>query len=190
MLADAGEHQPGTAAGHGLGGSAAQQGADLLEVAPVGGLVGHHPAQLAVHRIVQDGAAETVAVQRLDELGEGPQEQTRQMIEEEGGKALVFGADVTTAAACQAMVGAAVDAFGTVDILVNNIGLASLGTVVDTTEDAWDRAFDINLRTAFLASKYAVPVMAARRRGDRQRGVDLGAARRRDRRATRRPRAG
>ena len=54
------------------------------------------------------------------------------------------------------------DAFGTVDILANNIGLASLGTVVDTTEEAWDQAFAVNLRTAFLASKYAVPVMAAR----------------------------
>jgi len=66
---------------------------------------------------------------------------------------------------CEAMVRAAVDAFGTVDVLVNNIGLASLGTVADTTEEAWDLAFDINLRTAFLASKYAVPVMAARGRG-------------------------
>ena len=88
-------------------------------------------------------------------------EQTRQMIEAEGGKAVVCAADVTQAADCEAMVRAAVGAFGTVDILVNNIGLASLGTVVDTTEEAWDRALDINLRTAFLASKYAVPVMAA-----------------------------
>jgi len=88
-------------------------------------------------------------------------EQTRQMIEEEGGKAVVCAADVTRAADCEAMVRAAVDAFGTVDILVNNIGLAALGTVVDTTEEAWDRALSVNLRTAFLASKYAVPVMAA-----------------------------
>src|SRR6266581_261276 len=92
-------------------------------------------------------------------------ELTRQLIEEEGGKAVVFAADVTQAAACEAMVRAAADAFGTVDILVNNIGLAALGTVVDTTEEAWDRAFDVNLRTAFLASKYAVPVMAERGAG-------------------------
>ena len=92
-------------------------------------------------------------------------EQTRQMIEEEGGKAIVCAADVTQAAACEAMVRAAVDAFGTVDILVNNIGLAALGTVVDTTEQAWDRALDVNLRTAFLASKYAVPVMAEKGAG-------------------------
>ena len=86
-------------------------------------------------------------------------EETRKMILDEGGQAEVFGADVTRAAEAEAMVGAAVQAFGTVDVLVNNIGLAQVGTVVDTTEEAWDRALDINLRTAFLASKYAVPVM-------------------------------
>jgi NAD(P)-dependent dehydrogenase (short-subunit alcohol dehydrogenase family) len=92
-------------------------------------------------------------------------EETAGMIAEEGGTAEVFAADATKAAECEAMVAAAVDAFGTLDILVNNIGLASLGTVVDTTEEAWDRALDINLRTAFLASKYAVPVMAAQGAG-------------------------
>lgn len=87
-------------------------------------------------------------------------DETLALIEDEGGKAQVFTADVTRAADCQAMVGAAVEAFGAVDILVNNIGMASVGTVVDTPEDAWDRAVDVNLRTAFLASKYVVPVMA------------------------------
>ncbi|HEY6532706.1 MAG TPA: SDR family NAD(P)-dependent oxidoreductase, partial [Acidimicrobiales bacterium] len=87
-------------------------------------------------------------------------EETRQTIEAEGGRAEVFAADCTTAAGCEAMVKAAVDTFGTVDILVNNIGRAFVGTVVDTTEEVWDQALAINLRTAFLASKYAVPVMA------------------------------
>ena len=92
-------------------------------------------------------------------------DETRRMIEDDGGTAEVFAADATRAADCEAMVQAAVDAFGTVDILVNNIGLAALGTVVDTDEDAWDRALDINLRTAFLSAKYAVPVMAAQGSG-------------------------
>ena len=92
-------------------------------------------------------------------------EETRQMIEAEGGEARVVGADVTKAADCEAMVAAALDAFGTLDILVNNVGLASLGTVVDLSEEAWDRALDINLRSAFLASKYAVPVMAQKGAG-------------------------
>jgi NAD(P)-dependent dehydrogenase (short-subunit alcohol dehydrogenase family) len=63
------------------------------------------------------------------------------------------------------MVKAAADAFGTVDILINNVGSASLGTVVDVTEEEWDRALDLNLRSAFLASKYAVPVMAGQGSG-------------------------
>jgi NAD(P)-dependent dehydrogenase (short-subunit alcohol dehydrogenase family) len=92
-------------------------------------------------------------------------EETKQIIEGEGGKAEVFAADVTRATECESMVKAAVENFGALDILVNNIGLAALGTVVDTTEEVWDRTFDVNLRTAFLASKYAVPVMAEKGAG-------------------------
>jgi NAD(P)-dependent dehydrogenase (short-subunit alcohol dehydrogenase family) len=92
-------------------------------------------------------------------------EETKALIESEGGRAEVFAADCTEAAQCEAMVAAAVEAFGTVDILVNNIGRAALGTVVDTSEEAWDQAMDINLRTAFLASKFAVPVMAGQGAG-------------------------
>ena len=91
--------------------------------------------------------------------------ETKALIEDEGGKAEVFAGDCTKDADCAAMVAAAVDAFGTVDILVNNIGRALVGTVVDTTEEAWDGSMAINLRTAFLASKHAVPVMAEKGAG-------------------------
>ncbi|MDX6745122.1 SDR family NAD(P)-dependent oxidoreductase [Actinocorallia sp. A-T 12471] len=87
-------------------------------------------------------------------------EDTLRLIEKEGGEASVFAADATQAADCEEMVATAVERYGTVDVLVNNIGRAALGTVVDTSEEEWDRALDVNLRTAFLASKYAVPVMA------------------------------
>ena len=92
-------------------------------------------------------------------------EETRAMIEEDGGRCKVFAGDATQAADCEAMVRTAVDAFGGVDILVNNIGRAALGTVVSTSEEEWDRSLDINLRTMFLASKYAVPVMAQKGAG-------------------------
>ncbi len=116
-------------------------------------------------------------------------EETRELIEDEGGTARVFAADCTRAADCEAMVAAAVDAFGGLDVLVNNIGRAFVGTVVDTSEEDWDRALDLNLRTAFLASKYAVPAMAAQ-------GAARSSTSRRSRRCgatarspTRRPRA-
>ena len=89
-------------------------------------------------------------------------EETLAMIEEEGGKAKVRAVDVTKAAECEAMVAYAVETFGGLDILVNNVGRAAVGTVVDTTEEVWDQAMAINLRSAFLASKYAVPAIAAR----------------------------
>jgi NAD(P)-dependent dehydrogenase (short-subunit alcohol dehydrogenase family) len=101
----------------------------------------------------------------LADLFEERAAETLKLIESEGGTAQVWAGDVSKAESAQAMVQAAVDAFGTVDILVNNIGRAALGNVVDISEEDWDRSFDINLRTAFLASKYAVPVMAAQGSG-------------------------
>jgi NAD(P)-dependent dehydrogenase (short-subunit alcohol dehydrogenase family) len=86
-------------------------------------------------------------------------EETLRMIADEGGTATVFEGDMTRAADCEAMVKAAVDAFGTVDILVNNIGSPIVASVTDLTEAEWDRGLDVNLRTAFLASKHVIPVM-------------------------------
>src|ERR1700752_2647341 len=87
---------------------------------------------------VGTGKATAVALARegapvlLVDLHPDRAEETQRMISDEGGKAEGFAADVTRSAEAEAMVGAAVDAFGTLDILVNNIGLASVGTVVDT----------------------------------------------------------
>lgn len=92
-------------------------------------------------------------------------DQTRDLIAAEGGEATVFVGDMTKSADCDAMVATAVDTYGTLDILVNNIGRAVAGDVVDTSEADWDRVLDLTLRTTFLASKSAVPVMAAKGSG-------------------------
>jgi NAD(P)-dependent dehydrogenase (short-subunit alcohol dehydrogenase family) len=92
-------------------------------------------------------------------------EATRQMIEDEGGSAAVFAGDMTRAGDCEGMVGAALDAFGTLDILVNNIGVAVQGSVVEASEEDWDRVLTTSLRTTYLASKHAIPVMAAKGAG-------------------------
>ncbi|WP_007515768.1 SDR family NAD(P)-dependent oxidoreductase [Pseudofrankia saprophytica] len=109
-------------------------------------------------------AREGARVLLADIRGERAQE-TREIIENEGGTAAVFAGDMTRAADCDAMVGAALDAFGTVDILINNIGVAIAGNVVDTSEADWDRILGLSLKTMFLASKSAVPVMAAKGAG-------------------------
>ena len=89
-------------------------------------------------------------------------EDTRRIIAGEGGTAAVFEGDLTRAADCAAMVDAAVATFGTLDILVNNIGVAHPGDVVDTDEAAWDRILRVSLTTMFLTSKHAVPVLVGR----------------------------
>jgi NAD(P)-dependent dehydrogenase (short-subunit alcohol dehydrogenase family) len=109
-------------------------------------------------------AREGARVLLADIRGERAQE-TLEIIESEGGTAAVFAGDMTRAADCDAMVGAALDAFGTVDILINNIGVAIAGNVVDTSEADWDRILGLSLKTMFLASKSAVPVMAAKGAG-------------------------
>jgi NAD(P)-dependent dehydrogenase (short-subunit alcohol dehydrogenase family) len=88
-------------------------------------------------------------------------EETAAIIAGEGGTALAFTADVSRAADVEAMVGACVRAFGRIDVLDNNVGIAETGGVVEVTEADWDRVFAINLKSAFLAMKHVVPVMRA-----------------------------
>jgi len=92
-------------------------------------------------------------------------EDTLRIIKEEGGEAAIFKADCTKWRDCGNMVMKALELWGTVDILVNNLGLASFGSAVELGEREWDRTFDINLRTVFLCSKYTLPVMIARGSG-------------------------
>ena len=86
-------------------------------------------------------------------------EETLIMIKEEGGEASVFQADVTSAEACRHMVGAAVERYGRVDILDNNVGISQRGSVVDVSEEDWDRVMTVNIKTMVLASKAAIPKM-------------------------------
>ena len=84
---------------------------------------------------------------------------TVEMIEAEGGVAVAHEADLTDEAQCAAMVGAAVDTFGRVDALDNNVGIAGRATVVDETRERWARMMRINVEAMFLTSKYAIPAM-------------------------------
>ena len=76
-----------------------------------------------------------------------------------GAQAVALSADVRKNADAKAMVDGAVKAFGRLDILVNNAGRGILGTVVTTAEDDWDDIVAVNLKSVFLCSKHAIPVM-------------------------------
>ncbi len=101
----------------------------------------------------------------INDINRVQAEETQALIEKEGGTATVYVGDMTKAADCDAMVSTAVNTFGTLDILVNNIGVSIYGNVVDTSEADWDKVLTLSLRTMFLASKSAVPVMAAKGAG-------------------------
>lgn len=88
-------------------------------------------------------------------------EATLGMIRGEGGEAEVFEADVTESSDCRAMVERAVSRWGRLDILDNNVGIGGGGTVVDVDEETWDRVMRVNVKGMMLASKHAIPAMAA-----------------------------
>ena len=74
-----------------------------------------------------------------------------------GGTATALAADVTRPKACAAAVQATVGLGGSLDILVNNAGIMRRSSVVDTSEDEWDRVMAVNVKSIFLMSKAAIP---------------------------------
>jgi NAD(P)-dependent dehydrogenase (short-subunit alcohol dehydrogenase family) len=89
-------------------------------------------------------------------------EETLALIRAEGGEAEAFAADVTRAEDCRTMVAAAVERWGGLDVLHNNVGIESRTDLLDTTEEEWDRTLRVDLTSMFLATRSAVPAMAAR----------------------------
>jgi NAD(P)-dependent dehydrogenase (short-subunit alcohol dehydrogenase family) len=86
-------------------------------------------------------------------------QQSVEMIQEEGGVALAHGADVTDETQCCTMVEIALVEFGRLDLLDNNVGMASKGSVVEEDADTWRRVMQVNVESMFLASKHAIPAM-------------------------------
>ena len=76
---------------------------------------------------------------------------------------LAVKADVSTAEGADRVVGATVEAFGGLDVLVNNVGLAGGAGLLDTPDTVWGEAFEQTLYPAIRFSRLAVPLM--RRRG-------------------------
>ena len=95
----------------------------------------------------------------LADVRRGPVEGVVAEIRAGGGEAVFVQTDVTSDPDCRRMIETAVDRYGGLDILVNNAGIAGKGTVTEISEELWDRVMAVNLKSIFLASRYAVPHM-------------------------------
>jgi NAD(P)-dependent dehydrogenase (short-subunit alcohol dehydrogenase family) len=91
-------------------------------------------------------------------------EETVGLIRAEGGVAEALVADVTRGDDCRAMVKAA-EIWGGLDVLHNNVGIESRKDLLEVTEEEWDRVLAVDLKSMFLATQHAAPVMVDRGRG-------------------------
>lgn len=73
--------------------------------------------------------------------------------------------DVTDEIAAQAVVALAVEAFGSLNVVVNNAGYSDLGSVEDTSLESFRRQIEVNLIGTIIVTKAAIPVLRAQRRG-------------------------
>ncbi|MEC7806797.1 MAG: SDR family oxidoreductase [Pseudomonadota bacterium] len=105
--------------------------------------------------LLAEAGAKVVVADKDQELAE----KTVEMINDRKGFAKSIGADLTNPSDCKRVVDFTMSQFGRLDILDNNIGIASSLSVVEETEEYWDRVIEVNLKPMFLMSKYAIPAM-------------------------------
>jgi NAD(P)-dependent dehydrogenase (short-subunit alcohol dehydrogenase family) len=113
----------------------------------------------AAARFGRDGAAVLAVGRQAAALQDVAQE-----VERAGGRCTPFEADVTAADAPDAIVAAAVTAFGGLTTLVNAAGIFSAGAVEQTADAAWDELLDVNLRAPFRLMRAATPHLIASQR--------------------------
>ena len=102
----------------------------------------------------REGARVALADVNLDAA-----EETRRLIEAEGGEAFATQADVSAAADCQRLAQECLDAYGRIDVLHNNVGIEIPGGILEVSESDWDRTLDVNLKSVFLMCRAALPSM-------------------------------
>ncbi|MEM7217097.1 MAG: glucose 1-dehydrogenase [Pseudomonadota bacterium] len=84
---------------------------------------------------------------------------TARQIAQAGGSSINLSADITQERACQEIVQAGIEEFGRVDLLDNNVGIGSRGSVVDESLTSWQRVMRINVDSMMLMSAAAIPAM-------------------------------
>jgi NAD(P)-dependent dehydrogenase (short-subunit alcohol dehydrogenase family) len=116
-----------------------------------------------------EGAKVVCAARTLNEgdhrLLEGSLSGTVARIRQAGGEAIAVAVDVSDEADCRKLVQAAADAYGQVDILVNDAALTYYVPIVDFDVKRWVKAFAVNVHGPFMLSRLVLPGMMERRQG-------------------------
>ncbi|MBI1248036.1 SDR family NAD(P)-dependent oxidoreductase [bacterium] len=107
-----------------------------------------------------EGAAVVLAARRADRI-----EALAKELSGNGGKALAVPTDVTDQKQVQALVDKAVDAFGRIDVMLNNAGLMPLAPLEDLKTDEWDQMIDVNLKGVLNGIAAALPHMKKQKSG-------------------------
>src|SRR5262245_13105509 len=120
-------------------------------------------------RFAREGAKVVCTARTLEEGDhpslEGSLRATVRAIEEQGGKALAIACDVSEFAQCERAVAEAREAFGPLDVLVNNAALTYFIPIADFPESKWQRSFAVNVHGPFYMSKLALSHMQPRKSG-------------------------
>ncbi len=112
--------------------------------------------------LVEEGCRVTICARGAAALDEAAAALTVAAGQDGPARVLAVAADLSTADGVEAVIARTVEAFGGLDILVNNIGLAKGAGIVDTSDADWQAAFDQTLFPAVRASRLAVPLMRKR----------------------------
>lgn len=113
-----------------------------------------------VTRFAREGANVVVS-----DIGLERAEKTAEQLSAAGYSALAVAADVSVAEDVERLMNSAKEAFGSVDVVVNNAGITSDTLLVRMSEDDWDRVIKVNLRGAFLVTRAASKIMMKQRSG-------------------------
>jgi len=114
-------------------------------------------------RLAEEGAH--VAVNYTSDRSKPLAEKVREQIEALGSKAIVVQADVGSKAQVEAMFKQVEEQLGDVEILVNNAGIAPFEPFMKVTEETWDRTYNTNVKSIFIASQLAAKKMIEKREG-------------------------
>lgn len=110
--------------------------------------------------LAQEGANMVITARRQQRLTE-----LEAAVQQAGGKAVSVVGDATDEAVAQQCVAKAIDTFGTLDILLNNVGIGNYKNLVDTSAADYDEMVNTNVRSSFLFTRYAVPEMIKQQSG-------------------------